>query len=77
MRRIDQHIDVFALQIIGEARGTAEAAASHRHRLARRRDGPPGERERQVETGAAGQPLRQQARLGRAAKNKDARHAAA
>jgi hypothetical protein len=76
MRGVDQYVDVFARQVIGEPRSAAEPAAPHRHRLARRRGGPPGEREHHVEIGAAGQALRQQARLGRAAKNKDARHAA-
>ena len=63
------------------ARGLIGAAeivyGGHRHRLACRRNRPPGERERHLEIGAAGQALRQQARFGRAAKNKDARHAAA
>ena len=54
MRGVDQHVDVLAYQIIGQSGGTAEAAAAHRHGLARRRDRPPGERERHVEIGPAG-----------------------
>ena len=75
MRGVDQHVDVLAYQIIGQPGGAAEAAAAHRHGLARRRDRPPGERERDIEIGPAGKPLRQQARFGGAAKNKDVLHA--
>ena len=76
MRRVDQHVDALARQIIRQARGAAEAAAADRNRLARGRSGPAGERQRHVELAAAGQSFRQQARFGRAAENEDAFHVA-
>ena len=63
-------------QIVREARGAAETAAAHRHRLARRRGGAAGERQHDLEIGAACQPLRKHPRLGRAAENEDAWHVA-
>jgi hypothetical protein len=76
MGGVDQHVDAVAYQIIGQTSDAAEAAAAHRHSLARRRERPPSERERRVEISPAGEPLGQQARFGGATKNEDARHAA-
>jgi hypothetical protein len=72
----DQNIDALTPEIIRKTGGTAETATAHRNGLARRRRRPPGERQRHLERGAGGEPRCQQSRFGRAAENKDARHAA-
>ncbi len=74
---IDQKINALGRQKVGEPRSTAETAATHRHRLARRRGSAAGERQGHIEVAPACQPLRQQSRFRGAAENEDAFHAAA
>jgi len=76
MRGIDQRVDALAHQIVGEAGGAAIPAAAHRHRLAGRRDGAAGKRQRDLKVGAACQPLREHSRFRGAAENEDAWHVA-
>ena len=76
MRGVDQRVDALADQIVREACGAAKTAAADRHRLARGRGGAAGERQRDLEVGAACQPLREHPRLRGAAENEDAWHVA-
>ena len=75
MRGVDQSIDALAGEIVREARGAAEAADAHRHRLRGGRRRAAGERQRDVEAGAAGEASGQLPRFGGAAENEDACHA--
>ena len=77
MRGVDQHVDAFGREIVGEALHAAEASGPHRRGLRRRRRGAARERDRDGEVGAFGKPLRQPPRLRRAAENEDASHVAA
>jgi len=77
MRCVDQDVDMLALQIISKPVGPAKTADPHRHRLARRRGGAAGKRQRHVKIAARRQPLGQRARFRGAAKDEDLfRHAA-
>ena len=74
MRGIDHGIDAFAGKIIGEARSAAETADANRHRLARRRRGAAGERQRELKAGASGEVCGQVPRLRGTAENEDTCH---
>ena len=54
----------------------AKPADANRNWLAYGRRSAAGKRQRDIKTGAAGQPLRQHPRFGRAAENKDSWHVA-
>ena len=73
--RIDQDIDVVIGEVAGETVGAAEAAAPHRDRLACRRGGTAGQRQRDGKVRPAGQAAGQFARFRGAAENENA-HAA-
>jgi hypothetical protein len=72
MSGIDQCADLLLAQILDEPCDPAEAAAPHRHRLLQRRGSATGQRQGGLPIAAGRQCLRELARLGRAAKNKDA-----
>ena len=62
MRRVDQSIDTLPHQMIGESRGTAEAADADRDRLRCGQNGAAGKRKRDVEVATLGQSARQELR---------------
>ena len=71
---IDQRIDAFAGQIIGETIRATKAADADCNRLLARRCGAPGERDGDGKIRACCKPRRETARLRRAAENEDASH---
>jgi hypothetical protein len=77
MRRIDDQVYFLVVEECSESRRAAEAADTGRDGLLRRTAGTAGERQDQIEIGAAGKKTGKFARLGRAAQNKDACHGAA
>ena len=74
VRCIDQRIDAFAAQIIGETIRAAEAADAHCNWLLARRCGTAGERDGDSKIRVCCKPRREATRLRRAAENEDASH---
>jgi hypothetical protein len=72
MGGIDQHVDILGREMGGKAVDAAEAADPDRHRMRYDVPDPAGERNGDVKVRVSGQPFRQFAGLGRAAKNEDA-----
>ena len=75
MRSVDQNVDAFRSEIIGQTRSAAEAADPDGYGMRNRRSGAAGERQRHLEIAAPGQAFAQHAGFGSAAENEDAWHA--
>ena len=75
MRGVDQSVDAFRCEIIGQARGAAKAAATDRHGMRHRCGGAPGKRQRHIEIAARGKPFAELSAFRGAAENEDAWHA--
>ena len=75
MGGIDQSVDAFRGEIIGEPRSAAKTADADRHGMRHRRGGAPGQRQRHVEIAALGKPFAEQPAFRGAAENEDAWHA--
>jgi hypothetical protein len=73
MSRVDHRIDALFSEIRSKARSAAEAADARGDRRRRWSGGRAGEREDRLDSGVAGDPLRERARFRRAAEDEQAK----